>query len=163
MSRVLRHLQSSILNYLFYMAFTDLPALIATLNGISVIFLILGYLRIRSGDREGHKRMMARALVASILFLTSYVIYHINVGSVPYPHHDWTRPVYFAILIPHVILAAVNVPFIVTIVVRAYKGQFDRHRRLARWVWPAWMFVGISGIVIYLMLYQMGTPDIPTQ
>jgi len=137
------------------MTLTDLPALNATLNGISAVFLLLGYLKIRSGEREGHRKMMVCALVCSVLFLTSYLIYHINVGSVPYPHHDWTRPVYFAILIPHIILAAVNAPFIVIAVRRAYTGQFDRHRSLARWVWPVWMFVCVSGIAVYLMLYQL--------
>lgn len=138
------------------MTYTDLPTLNATLNAISTVFLVLGYLRIRAADREGHRKMMVGALVCSVLFLTSYVIYHMNVGSVPYPHHDWTRPVYFAILIPHVILAAVNVPFVIIIVRRAYLGRFDDHRRLARWVWPVWMFVCVSGIVIYLMLYHSG-------
>ena len=137
------------------MSLTDLPALNATLNGISAIFLGLGYYYIRSGNRETHRTMMVSALVTSILFLTSYLIYHVNVGSVPYPHQDWTRPLYFAILIPHVILAAVNVPFIITTVLRAHRGQFDRHRRLARWVWPSWMFVCVSGIVIYGMLYHL--------
>lgn len=137
------------------MTLNDLPALNATLNGISAIFLSIGYCRIRAGDREGHRKMMFSALVCSVLFLTSYLVYHVNVGSVPYPHHDWTRTLYFAVLIPHVILAAANVPFIIIVVRRAYTGQFDRHRRLARWVFPVWMFVCLSGIAIYLMLYQM--------
>jgi uncharacterized membrane protein YozB (DUF420 family) len=98
---------------------------------------------------------MVSALATTVLFLTSYLIYHFNVGSVPYPHHDWTRPVYFTILIPHIILAALNLPFIITIVLRAYWGQFDRHRQLARWVWPVWMYVSITGIIIYLMLYHL--------
>ena len=137
------------------MSFTDLPTLNATLNGISAAFLSLGYYHIRVGNREKHRTMMLAALVCSILFLTSYLIYHFNVGSVPYPHQDWTRPVYFSILIPHTILAAVNVPFIILIVRRAYKADFEKHRRLARWVWPVWMFVCVTGIVIYGMLYHL--------
>ena len=137
------------------MSLTDLPALNATLNGLSALFLGLGYYHIRSGNRETHRKMMVSALVSSTLFLTSYLIYHANVGSVPYPYQDWTRPLYFTILIPHVILAAVNVPFIVVVVARAARGQFDGHRRLARWVWPSWMFVNVSGIVIYGMLYHL--------
>ncbi len=137
------------------MSLTDLPALNATLNGLSALFLGMGYYHIRSGNRETHRKLMVSALVSSILFLTSYLIYHANVGSVPYPHQDWTRPLYFAILIPHVILAAVNVPFIVVVVARATRGRFDGHRRLARWVWPSWMFVNVSGIVIYGMLYHL--------
>ena len=137
------------------MSLTDLPALNAMLNGLSTLFLSLGYYHIRSGNRETHKKLMIAALVSSLLFLTSYLIYHANVGSVPYPHHDWTRTLYFAILIPHVILAAVNVPFIIIVVVRAVRGRFDRHRRLARWVWPSWMFVSVTGIIIYGMLYHL--------
>ncbi|MDH3939232.1 MAG: DUF420 domain-containing protein, partial [candidate division Zixibacteria bacterium] len=88
-------------------------------------------------------------------FLTCYLIYHAEVGSVPYPHHDWTRPLYFAILVPHVILAALMVPFILITVWLAWREKFIRHRRLARLVWPVWLFVSISGVVIYLMLYRL--------
>ena len=79
----------------------------------------------------------------------------IEVQDSAYPHHDWTRPVYFAVLIPHILLAALNVPFIILLVYRALKGDFVRHKRLARWVWPSWMFVSISGVCIYLMLYHL--------
>ena len=95
------------------MTVSDLPALNATLNGISAILLLFGYIYIRRGRKEIHRRFMLAALVSSLLFLTSYLIYHFNVGSVPYPHYDWTRPLYFAILIPHVILAALMVPFVI--------------------------------------------------
>ncbi|MEE2753770.1 MAG: DUF420 domain-containing protein [Candidatus Latescibacterota bacterium] len=137
------------------MSFTDLPALNATLNTICAVLLSVGYFQIRKGNRDTHKWLMLCALGTAVLFLASYLIYHYNVGSVPYPHHDWTRPVYFTILIPHVILAALNIPFIIIIVLRAYRGQFEQHRRLARWVWPVWMFVSITGIVVYIMLYQL--------
>jgi len=83
------------------------------------------------------------------------LVYHFKVGSVPYPYHDWTRTAYFAILIPHVILAAVMVPFIIVAVRYALKGRYDRHRKLVRWVWPVWMFVSISGVAVYLMLYVL--------
>ncbi len=135
------------------MALSDLPTLNATLNLISAILLLFGYINIRRGERERHKRFMIAALITSTLFLTSYLIYHANVGSVPYPYHDWTRPVYFTILIPHVLLAALMTPFIVVVVWRAWKGSFDKHRKLARIVWPVWMFVSVSGVVIYAMLY----------
>ena len=137
------------------MTFKTLPALNAILNAISAALLLLGYVQIKNRRIEAHKKYMLSALVSSALFLTSYLIYHSQVGSVPYPHHDWTRPVYFAILIPHVILAAVMVPFILVIVWHAWRGDFFKHRRLARWVWPVWMFVSTSGIVIYLMLYHL--------
>jgi putative membrane protein len=127
----------------------------ATLNLISAILLLLGYVQIKGGRPERHKRFMIAALVSSICFLTSYVIYHASAGSVPYPHHDWTRTLYFAILIPHVILAAAMVPFIILAVYYAFRETFDRHTRITRWLWPVWMFVSISGVVVYLMLYHL--------
>ena len=136
------------------MSITDLPATNAILNGFCTIFLLLGFIYIKRGDIKTHQKCMVTALTLSALFLISYLIYHSQVGSVPYPHRDWTRPIYFAILIPHIILAAVNVPFIIALVWRAYKGEFNRHRRLARWIWPSWIFVSITGVIIYLMLYK---------
>jgi len=135
------------------MSLSDLPTLNATLNFISAVLLLFGYVNIRRGEKERHKRFMVAALVSSTLFLTSYLIYHANIGSKPYPYDDWTRILYFAILIPHVALAALMTPFIVVIVLRAWKGAFDKHRKLARYVWPVWMFVSVSGVVIYGMLY----------
>ncbi len=137
------------------MTVTDLPALNAALNTICTIFLLIGYIQIRQRRIQQHKKWMIAALVTSVLFLTSYLIYHAYAGSVPYPHHDWTRPVYFAILLPHIILAALNVPFVVALVWFAWRSNFSSHRRLARWVWPVWMFVSISGVTVYLMLYQL--------
>ena len=136
------------------MSITDLPTTNAILNGFCTIFLLLGFIYIKRGDIKTHQKCMVTSLILSALFLISYLIYHSQVGSVPYPHRDWTRPIYFAILIPHIILAAVNVPFIIALVWRAYKGEFDRHRRLARWIWPSWIFVSITGVIIYLMLYK---------
>jgi putative membrane protein len=130
-----------------------LPALNATLNLISGVLLAFGFYHIRRGNQSTHKKFMLSALVVSVLFLTSYLIYHVQVGSVPYPYHDWTRPLYFAILIPHVILAALLVPSIVLIVTLAVRESFHRHRRIARFVWPVWMFVSVSGVAVYLMLY----------
>ena len=133
----------------------DLPTLNACLNALSATLLIRGYLLIHRGEREAHRKTMVAALFCSGLFICSYLVYHFSVGSVPYPHHDWTRPIYFAVLIPHVILAALVAPFIILIVLRALKGDFVGHRRLARWVWPVWIYVSISGVVVYLMLYQL--------
>ena len=133
---------------------TFLPTLNATLNFISAVLLAFGYVFIKKQQPQTHKKIMLAAIVSSALFLISYLIYHANVGSVPYQHHDWTRPVYFIILIPHVILAGVMVPFILAAVWLALKGKFDKHKKLVKWVWPVWMFVSISGIVIYLMLYH---------
>lgn len=138
------------------MSISDLPTLNAILNFISATLLTLGYINIRRGNRKIHKRFMIAALVTSALFLTSYLIYHFQVGSVGYPFNDWTRPLYFSILVPHVILAATMVPFILMLVYRAFKEDFERHKRLARWIWPIWMFVSISGDIIYGMLYLRG-------
>ncbi len=137
------------------MQISDLPTLNASLNTLSGIFLILGYRAIRRGNREQHKKFMLAALIASAFFLTSYLIYHFYVGSVPYPHEDWTRPLYYIILVPHVILAALMVPFIVLVVWRAWRADFASHKSLARRVWPVWVFVSLSGVIIYLMLYWL--------
>lgn len=137
------------------MSTADLPHLNALLNSVSALLLISGYISIRNRRADWHKRFMLAALAASALFLISYLIYHNAVGSVPYPHHDWTRPLYFAILIPHIILAALMVPFIIAAVYYAFRERFDRHRRLVKWVWPVWIFVSLSGIAVYLMLYQL--------
>ena len=131
------------------------PTLNATLNAISACLLLWGFVMIKRGRPDSHKKIMMAALVMSVAFLVSYLVYHQRVGSVPYPYHDWTRPLYFAILIPHVIMAAVTVPFIILAVVHALKGRFDRHRRITVWLWPVWMFVSVSGVVIYLMLYRL--------
>jgi uncharacterized membrane protein YozB (DUF420 family) len=127
----------------------------ASLNLISAFLLLGGYVKIKRGDREGHRKFMIAALVASGLFLLSYLIYHYQVGSVPYPYHDWTRTLYFVILIPHIILAALMVPFILLAVYFALKEKFDRHTKITRWLWPVWMFVSSSGVVVYLMLYHL--------
>lgn len=136
------------------MDYSILPSINASLNAISAILLTFGYINIKHGRRDTHRKFMIAALISSGLFLTTYLIYHNGVGSVPYPHHNWTRPVYFAILIPHVILAALMTPFIVIAVFHALKGRFEKHRRIVRWLWPVWMFVSVSGIAVYLMLYR---------
>ena len=137
------------------MSISDLPGLNALLNSISSAFLIAGYYFIKRKKELIHKRLMISATVMSALFLISYLIYHYAVGSVPYPYHDWTRPLYFIILIPHIILAAVMAPFIIALLYLALTKRFDRHRRLARLVWPVWIFVSLSGITIYFMLYRL--------
>ncbi|MEE2658219.1 MAG: DUF420 domain-containing protein [Candidatus Latescibacterota bacterium] len=140
------------------MTVSDLPALNASLNAISAALLLGGYLSIRRGLHDRHRRFMFGALVTSALFLTSYVIYHALAGSTPYPYYDSTRPVYFAILIPHIFLATIMGPFIFVAIRHAWNGRFDHHRRITRWVWPVWMYVSITGIIIYLMLYQREAP-----
>lgn len=137
------------------MTVTDLPALNATLNGISTILLVTGWVLIKRGERQKHRACMIAALVTSALFLTSYVIYHYNVGSVPFKGTGWIRTVYFAVLIPHVILAAAIVPPILITASRGLSAKYDKHRRIARWTLPLWLYVSVTGVIVYLMLYQM--------
>ena len=137
------------------MSVTDLPALNATLNSISTVLLVTGYVFIRRGERRKHKACMIAALLMSVLFLTSYVIYHAQVGSVPFERTGWIRTVYFAVLIPHVILAAAIVPPILITASRGLSAKYDKHRRIARWTLPLWLYVSVTGVIVYLMLYQM--------
>ena len=132
-----------------------LPHVNALLNTTSAICLTAGYLAIRAGRKELHARLMLGALTAAIVFLISYVTYHYGHGMTRYARHDWTRPVYFAILYSHTILAVVNVPLVVVTVRRAVRKQFDAHRRIARWTLRVWLYVSVTGVVVYLMLYQM--------
>jgi uncharacterized membrane protein YozB (DUF420 family) len=134
---------------------TDLPALNATLNGISTILLITGWVLIKRGQRKRHEQVMLAALLTSTLFLISYVIYHWQVGSVPFKGTGWIRTVYFAVLIPHVILAAAIVPPVLITVSRGLSRKYDKHRRIARWTLPLWLYVSITGVIVYLMLYQL--------
>ena len=137
------------------MSVTDLPALNATLNGISTVLLVVGYILVRQRKLEQHRRTMLAAFGTSVVFLISYVIYHLNVGSRPFPGRGAIRAVYFSILIPHVILAAAIVPLALITLSRGLSAQYDRHRAIARWTLPIWLFVSITGVLIYLMLYRM--------
>ena len=137
------------------MTIADLPALNATLNGISAILIVIGYVLIRRGQRTWHKRFMLSALVSSTAFLASYVTYHAHIGSKPFPGTGPIRVIYFAILIPHVILAAVIVPLVLMTTTRALRAQFDRHVAIARWTLPLWLYVSVTGVVVYVMLYQL--------
>jgi len=133
----------------------DLPAVNATLNGLSAIFILTGYVLIRRGHRELHKRCMLTALVTSSLFLVSYVVYHANAGSRPFPGTGVARAIYFAILITHVILAAAILPLALTTTARGLRAQYTRHVAIARWTLPIWLYVSVTGVVVYLMLYRM--------
>jgi putative membrane protein len=137
------------------MGIADLPALNASLNALSAVCLAIGYVLIRRGDRVRHQKFMLAALAASTAFLTSYVIYHANAGSKPFPGHGAARAIYFTILATHVVLAATIVPMALLTANRGLRAQFERHVRIARWTLPLWMYVSVTGVVIYLMLYQM--------
>ena len=135
--------------------YTVLPALNATLNTISTVFLSLGWMFIRRGEIAPHRACMLSAFATSALFLISYLVYHANVGSVPFQGQGALRIVYFTILITHIILAALILPLALVTLSRALSRRFDRHRAIARWTLPIWLYVSITGVIIYVMLYQL--------
>jgi uncharacterized membrane protein YozB (DUF420 family) len=136
-------------------AFHRLPALNACLNGLSAVLLLLGWLNIRRGNMAVHRAFMISALVTSTLFLASYLTYHVQAGTTTFRSTGWIRPVYFTILVSHTILAAVIVPLVAVTVVRAARGRFEKHRKVARVTWPLWMYVSVTGVVIYFLLYHV--------
>jgi uncharacterized membrane protein YozB (DUF420 family) len=134
---------------------SDLPALNAILNATAAILLVIGYSLIRAGRIRQHRAVMITACAVSTLFLTSYVIYHANVGSKRFPGQGPIRLVYFTILLTHVVLAAAIVPLALITLLRGLRGRFDRHVAIARWTFPIWLYVSVTGVVVYLMLYRM--------
>ena len=137
------------------MSISDLPTLNAILNSISAILLTIGFVFIKQKNREAHRRCMIGAFTTSTLFLISYLVYHYNVGSVKFQGQGAVRTVYFAILLTHTVLAVVIVPLIIAAVVQAIRGKFESHKKITRWAWPLWMYVSVTGVVIYLLLYQI--------
>jgi uncharacterized membrane protein YozB (DUF420 family) len=132
-----------------------LPTVNALLNGTSALLLLAGFHRIRRGDRNGHRGFMLAAVAASSLFLASYLVYHAHAGSVRFGGQGWVRPVYFLILISHTLLAVAVLPLVFVTVLRALRGRFDSHRRIARWTFPIWLYVSVTGVVVYVMLYHL--------
>ena len=135
-------------------------ALNATLNATSAILLAIGYAAIRARKIEAHKRFMISAFVVSCAFLVSYLVYHYRVGHVAFQGQGIIRPIYFTLLISHTILAVVIVPLILITLRRAWLERFDQHRIIARWTLPLWFYVSVTGVVVYLMLYQFYAPRI---
>ena len=133
----------------------DLPAVNATLNALATVLLVSGWVLISQGKVEQHRRCMLAAFATSALFLASYLVYHFNVGSVAFTGQGSLRILYFTILISHIILAIVILPMVLITLVRALRTQFDAHRRIARWTLPLWLYVSITGVIVYWMLYQM--------
>ena len=133
---------------------TDLPAVNATLNALAAVLLVIGYLEIRQGRIARHRAAMLAACTTSALFLTSYVIYHAHAGSKPFLGHGAVRLFYFAILISHVLLAAAILPLVLVTLSRALGERFDRHAALARWTLPLWLYVSVTGVAVYYMLYH---------
>ncbi len=137
------------------MTVADLPAVNAGLNSLAAVLLAFGYRNIRRGNIAVHRACMVAAFCVSTLFLVSYLVYHAHAGSVPFRRQGWVRPVYFTILITHVTLAAAILPLALVTLYRAWRERFDRHRRIARWTLPLWLYVSVTGVIIYLMLYHL--------
>ena len=131
------------------------PVIDATLNGTTAILLLMGRNFIKRGRMAAHRALMIAALVSSTLFLTSYLYYHYHVGSVRFQGQGWSRPLYFSILISHTILAIVIVPMVIITLSRALRERFDRHQAIARWTFPLWMYVSVTGVIVYVMLYHL--------
>ncbi len=136
------------------MALTDLPTLNALLNTVSATLLISGYTLIRQGKVQAHRTCMLAAFATSTLFLISYLVYHANVGSVPFTGQGAVRTLYYTILISHITLAALVPPLALVTLTYGLRQRFDRHRRIARWTLPVWLYVSVTGVIVYAMLYQ---------
>lgn len=137
------------------MGYDTLPHLNATLNATSGVLLVAGFLLIRRHHIAAHRACMLAAITASLLFLGSYLIYHAHHGTTRFAGQGFVRSVYFFILTTHTVLAVVIVPFVVVTLRRALRGDFLRHRRIARWTFPLWLYVSVTGVLVYLMLYQL--------
>ena len=137
------------------MTVTDLPALNATLNATCAVLLVIGWALIRRGRIRPHRAVMIAAVSTSALFLVSYLIYHAHVGSVRFTRTGAIRTVYFTVLLTHTVLAAAIVPMVLVTLSRGLSGRYDPHRRIARWTMPIWLYVSITGVIVYVMLYQL--------
>ena len=136
------------------MTVQDLPAVNASLNALSGILLLIGYAMIRARRIEQHRRCMLAAFAASTAFLVCYIVYHAQVGSVRFTREGLVRPVYFTILVTHVILAAAVVPLALVTISRGLQARFPQHVRIARWAFPIWLYVSVTGVLVYVLLYQ---------
>ena len=132
----------------------DLPAVNASLNALSGILLLVGYVLIRRRRIETHRKVMIAAFVTSSIFLVCYVVYHAQVGSVPFTRQGFVRPLYFTILVTLVTLAAAVVPLALVTLSRGLKARYERHRTIARWTFPIWLYVSVTGVLVYVLLYQ---------
>lgn len=133
----------------------QLPALNAALNATAAVLLVSGFILIRRGRKEAHRWVMLGAFAVSTLFLISYVVYHAHVGTVRFPGTGWIRGAYLAILFTHTLLAAAVPPLAIVTLSRALRARFDKHRAIARWTLPVWLYVSVTGVVVYYMLYRM--------
>ena len=133
----------------------DLPAINATLNATAAVLLVWGYVLIRRRSIAAHRKVMLAAFATSTVFLCCYLIYHYSVGSVRFPHTGPVRTVYLSILATHTVLAAAVPPLAIVTLSRGLRQRFDKHRKIARWTLPVWLYVSVTGVVVYWMLYQM--------
>ena len=146
------------------MTIQDLPIVNACLNALATVFLMLGFVYIKKGNKTAHRNCMISAFVTSAVFLTCYLIYHFSTEVVTkFVEPQWFRPIYFVLLFTHVVLAVVILPLIFITLSRALKERFDQHRKNARWTWPLWMYVSITGVLIYILLYQIFPQPKPVQ
>ena len=137
------------------MSISDLPAVNACLNSLSALFLTAGFIFIRRKNIPAHRNCMISAFVTSTVFLFCYLVYHAYAGRTTFKDPAWFRPIYLTILLTHTVLAVVIVPLILMTLSRALKQRFELHKKIARWTWPIWMYVSVTGVVIYLLLYQI--------
>lgn len=137
------------------MNLSDLPAINACLNSASTILLTVGYIQIKRGNQVAHRNCMVGAVITSAVFLACYLVYHHFAGRTTFRDPDWFRPIYLVILLTHTVLAMVIVPMVLTTVYFAIRKRWETHRKIARWTWPIWMYVSITGVVIYFLLYQI--------
>jgi uncharacterized membrane protein YozB (DUF420 family) len=143
------------------MSLSDLPALNATLNALSAALLLAGFLFIKRGNQRAHRNCMLTACCTSLLFLTCYVIYHEGMRRAHGSAHthfldpEWFRPFYLIILFTHLVAAVAIVPLVLITLTRALRGRFEVHRKIARWTWPIWMYVSVTGVLIYFLLYHL--------
>lgn len=140
------------------MTVQDLPLLNACLNTVAALLLLSGYVAIKKEQKILHRNLMVSTLVVSAAFLTSYLIYHYHVGSRPFPELGYIKTIYLWILFPHIVLAALMVPMILKTFWHAFRGEFESHKKIARWTFPIWMYVSVTGVLIYLMLYVWFSP-----
>lgn len=138
------------------MTLHDLPAINATFNGLSAVLLTFGFYFIKRGNKIAHRNCMIAAVCSSALFLAGYLTYHFTVKTIThFVDPAWFRPIYLTLLLTHTLLAVVVLPLVITTIVFAAKGRFESHKKIARWTWPIWMYVSVTGVVIYFLLYQI--------
>jgi putative membrane protein len=140
------------------LSISDLPALNAWLNFTSTVFILTGWYFIRHGAWRQHMACMITAVISSTFFLTSYIVYHVHAGEKSSGYTGWLAAIYFPILASHVLLAFATVPLVIVTLVQVFRRRWDRHRRIARWTLPIWLYVSVTGVLIYLMLYKWFPP-----